>query len=78
MPSSGKLRLWPVRLCRIVFATTNARGGTKWSVHIDPHTHRERDWTKIDLLSTGTTKSNADVERPSARKKTTNAPVTRS
>ena len=53
-------------------ATTNARGGTKWSHRIDPHIDRERDWIETDLLFAGTAKCYADVERPSAPKKTTN------
>jgi hypothetical protein len=29
-------------------ATTNERGGTKWSHRIDPHVDRERDWVESD------------------------------
>jgi len=55
------------------FRDDEPRGGTKWSHRIDPHAYRERDWIETDLLFTGTGKSNTDVGRPSARKKTTNA-----
>ena len=54
-------------------ATTNGRGGTKWSHRIDPHVDRERDWVATDLLYIGTAKAYADVDRPDAPKKTENA-----
>lgn len=54
-------------------AISKARGGTKWSHRIDPHIDRERDWVSTDLLFTGTAAGYADVDRPAAPKKASNA-----
>jgi hypothetical protein len=54
-------------------ATENGRGGTKWSHRIDPHIDRERDWVETDLLFVGTGVAYADVDRPHALKKLSNA-----
>jgi hypothetical protein len=54
-------------------AITNARVHTKWSHRIDPHIDRERDWIATDLLFSGTAVAYADVDRPGAPHKTTNA-----
>jgi len=54
-------------------ATTKERGYTKWSHRIDPHVDRERDWVATDLLFVGTAKAYADVPRPAAPKKLSNA-----
>jgi hypothetical protein len=54
-------------------AISRARAGTKWSHRIDPHIDRERDWVETDLLFIGTATRYADVDRPNAPKKTTNA-----
>ena len=54
-------------------ATSNARAGTKWSHRIDPHVDRERDWVETDLLFIGTGIAYADVERPAAPRKISNA-----
>jgi len=54
-------------------ATTNGRGGTKWSHRIDPHVDRERDWVETDLLFIGTAVGYAEIDRPSAPRKLSNA-----
>jgi hypothetical protein len=54
-------------------AVTNARSGTKWSHRIDTHIDRERDWVETDLLFTGTAVAYADVDRPKAPRKASNA-----
>jgi hypothetical protein len=54
-------------------ATTSKKAGTKWSHRIDPHVDRERDWVETDLLFAGTGTAYADVERPAAPKKLSNA-----
>jgi hypothetical protein len=54
-------------------ATTKGGGGTKWSHRIDPHVDRERDWVETDLLFVGTGVAYADVDRPHAPKKVSNA-----
>ena len=54
-------------------ATTNSRGGTKWSHRIDPHIDRERDWVETDLLFVGTATSYADIDRPHAPRAAANA-----
>jgi hypothetical protein len=54
-------------------ATSNERGGTKWSHRIDPHIDRERDWVVSDLLFIGSAASYADVSRPNAPTKLGNA-----
>ncbi|HYE26302.1 MAG TPA: LssY C-terminal domain-containing protein, partial [Clostridia bacterium] len=54
-------------------ATTNARGGTKWSHRIDPHIDRERDWVLTDLLFAGTATAYANLDRPAAPKTAANA-----
>jgi hypothetical protein len=54
-------------------ATTNSRAGSKWSHRIDPHVDRERDWVETDLLFVGTGLAYADVERPNAPRKISNA-----
>jgi hypothetical protein len=54
-------------------ATSNSRGGTKWSHRIDPHIDRERDWIESDLLFVGTATACADVDRPAAPRKAANA-----
>jgi hypothetical protein len=54
-------------------ATTNSRGATKWTHRIDPHVDRERDWVETDLLFVGTGIAYADVDRPAAPRKTSNA-----
>jgi hypothetical protein len=40
---------------------------------IDPHIDRERDWVETDLLFVGTGIAYADVDRPAAPKKISNA-----
>jgi hypothetical protein len=54
-------------------AISKARAGTKWSHRIDPHIDRERDWVATDLLFAGTAVAYADVDRPTAPKKASNA-----
>ncbi|HEX4167828.1 MAG TPA: LssY C-terminal domain-containing protein [Bryobacteraceae bacterium] len=54
-------------------AISNSRARTKWSHRIDPHIDRERDWVETDLLFAGTAVAYADVDRPAAPHKTTNA-----
>jgi hypothetical protein len=54
-------------------ATSNSRGGTKWSYRIDPHIDRERDWIESDLLFVGTATAYADVDRPAAPRQAANA-----
>jgi len=54
-------------------ATMNSRGATKWTHRIDPHVDRERDWVETDLLFVGTGIAYADVDRPAAPRKTSNA-----
>jgi len=54
-------------------ATSNSRAGTKWSHRVDPHIDRERDWVETDLLFTGTGLAYADVDRPAAPRKLSNA-----
>jgi hypothetical protein len=54
-------------------AISKARAGTKWSHRIDPHIDRERDWVSTDLLFIRTAVAYADVERPAAPKRATNA-----
>lgn len=54
-------------------AISKARAGTKWSHRIDPHIDRERDWVATDLLFIGTAGAYADVDRPAAPKKASNA-----
>jgi LssY C-terminus len=54
-------------------ATTNPRAGTKWAHRIDLHVDRERDWVKTDLLFAGTGKGYADIARPAAPRKLSNA-----
>jgi LssY C-terminus len=54
-------------------AISKARAGTKWSHRIDPHIDRERDWVATDLLFAGTAVAYADVDRPAAPKKASNA-----
>jgi LssY C-terminus len=54
-------------------ATENSRAGSKWSHRIDPHVDRERDWVETDLLFVGTGLAYADVERPNAPRKISNA-----
>jgi LssY C-terminus len=53
--------------------TTNSRAGSKWSHRIDPHIDRERDWVETDLLFVGTAVAYAEVERPNALRKLSNA-----
>jgi hypothetical protein len=54
-------------------ATSSSRAGTKWSHRIDPHVDRERDWVETDLLFIGTAVAYADVDRPAAPRKISNA-----
>jgi len=54
-------------------ATENGRGYTKWTHRIDPHVDRERDWIQSDLLFSGTAIGYADIERPQAPKRASNA-----
>jgi len=54
-------------------ATTNERGGTKWSHRIDPHVDRERDWVESDLLFIGSATAYAQIDRPRAPKQLSNA-----
>jgi LssY C-terminus len=54
-------------------ATASSRGYTKWSHRIDPHIDRERDWVETDLLFIGTATAYADVDRPAAPRKASNA-----
>jgi hypothetical protein len=54
-------------------ATANSRGYTKWTHRIDPHVDRERDWIQSDLLFSGMAIGYADIERPNAPKKASNA-----
>jgi len=54
-------------------ATSNERGGTKWSHRIDPHIDRERDWVVSDLLFIGSAASYVDVTRPNAPTRLGNA-----
>jgi hypothetical protein len=54
-------------------ATSNSRGGTKWSHRIDPHIDRERDWIESDLLFVGSATAYANVDRPAAPLKAANA-----
>jgi len=54
-------------------ATSNSRGYTKWSHRIDPHVDRERDWIQSDLLFSGIAVAYADINRPHAPKKASNA-----
>ena len=54
-------------------ATMNSRAKTKWTHRIDPHVDRERDWVETDLLFVGTATGYADVERPRAPHKISNA-----
>jgi LssY C-terminus len=54
-------------------ATTNSKASTKWAHRIDPHIDRERDWVETDLLFIGTGKGYADVDRPAAPRKLSNA-----
>jgi hypothetical protein len=54
-------------------ATTNERGGTKWSHRIDPHIDRERDWVESDLLFIGSATAYAQIDRPRAPKQLSNA-----
>jgi len=54
-------------------ATSSSRAHTKWSHRIDPHIDRERDWVETDLLFIGTAKGYADVDRPAAPRKLSNA-----
>lgn len=53
--------------------TERGRAGTKWTHRIDPHIDRERDWVETDLLFVGTGVAYADIERPHAPKKLSNA-----
>jgi hypothetical protein len=52
---------------------SNTKAGTKWSHPIDPHVDRERDWVETDLLFAGTGLAYADVDRPNAARKLSNA-----
>jgi hypothetical protein len=54
-------------------AISNGRAGTKWSHRIDPHIDRERDWIATDLLFVGTAVAYADVDRPAAPTRASNA-----
>lgn len=54
-------------------ATQNSAGGTKWTHRIDPHVDREREWVQTDLLFVGTGVAYADIDRPTAPKKLSNA-----
>lgn len=54
-------------------ATTNSKAGTKWAHRIDPHVDRERNWVATDLLFAGTGTAYADVDRPAAPRKLSNA-----
>jgi LssY C-terminus len=54
-------------------ATMNSRAGTKWAHRIDPHVDREREWVETDLLFAGTGKGYADIARPAAPRKLSNA-----
>lgn len=54
-------------------AMSNSKAGTKWSHRIDPHVDRERDWVETDLLFAGTGLAYADVDRPNAPRKLSNA-----
>ena len=54
-------------------AVSNARKGTKWSHRVDSHIDRERDWIQSDLLFAGTAIGYANVDRPAAPKKISNA-----
>jgi LssY C-terminus len=54
-------------------ATGNSRAGTKWVHRIDPHIDRERDWVETDLLFAGAGKGYADIERPNAPRRLSNA-----
>jgi hypothetical protein len=54
-------------------ATINSKAGTKWAHRIDPHVDRERDWVETDLLFAGTGTAYADLDRPAAPKKLSNA-----
>jgi hypothetical protein len=54
-------------------AISNSKAKTKWSHRIDPHIDRERDWVETDLLFTGTAVGYAEIDRPSAPRKASNA-----
>jgi LssY C-terminus len=54
-------------------ATENGRGYTKWTHRIDPHVDRERDWIQSDLLFSGIAIAYADIDRPHAPKRASNA-----
>jgi len=54
-------------------ATENGRGYTKWTHRIDPHVDRERDWIQSDLLFSGIAIGYADIDRPHAPKRASNA-----
>lgn len=54
-------------------AVSNARKETKWSHRIDSHIARERDWIESDLLFAGTAVGYANVDRPAAPRKLSNA-----
>ena len=54
-------------------AVSNARKGTKWSHRVDSHIDRERDWIQSDLLFAGTAVGYANVDRPAAPRKLSNA-----
>jgi LssY C-terminus/Ankyrin repeats (many copies) len=53
--------------------TSSSRAGTKWSHRIDPHVDREREWAATDLLFAGTGVAYAQVDRPNAPRKASNA-----
>jgi len=54
-------------------AVSNARKGTKWSHRVYSHIDRERDWIQSDLLFAGTAVAYANVDRPAAPRKLSNA-----
>ncbi len=54
-------------------AVSNSRAKTKWSHRVDPHIDRERDWIQSDLLYAGTARAYANLDRPAAPRRASNA-----
>ncbi len=54
-------------------AVSNSRAKTKWSHRVDPHIDRERDWIQSDLLYAGTASAYANIDRPAAPRRASNA-----
>ena len=54
-------------------AVSNSRAKTKWSHRLDPHLDRERDWIQSDLLYAGTSRAYANIDRPAAPRRASNA-----